>query len=509
MSDEAAQRNRLQQLVAALSPDKLDEAVRALDHVTAGGKLTLEALPGPASPAEELRAIVANAIAALRAQKWLEGLKLLEEALARNPEMREQLTPFRATAYLRTGFPDLAAKAVKMCRPEKLGIKDSMVLAKVMREAKVYDAAEELLVRIVEQDPNHKEAAALLEKTREEIKANSDPVVALAQKMMAPMVTGIELVARGGMAIVCKGYHHRLKRDVAIKILLPDFATVPGAEDRFLLEAVNLINLGHKNLVEAYSMTRKPGFTAYTMELLVGAVSTEHSVRSKGPFAWTEALKYLIAVTDALSVCHKRKIVHRDVKPDNILLLPDGRIKLIDLGAADFGNSKETTSDLFTGTLRYSAPEVLLRKPLGPPSDLYSLAITFHDLVMGIEKDVSLPPDPDTFPDEARDNLRTRGVGRLLRDILHKCLDPMPKNRYADAQALREELSKLPVGIAAMTAAKVSTSSVCDVSVEQPAQAAGATPPASGPPAPVPVSEAASPAETAPQTTNPASRPPA
>lgn len=468
MSDEAAQRNRLQQLAGALAPAMLHDATRALEHLAKGGKLILEAAPAPVSPAEELRGLVSSAIAALRAQKWSDALELLEQALARDPGLREQLTPFRATAYLRTGYPDLAARAVKMCRPEKLGIRDSLVLAKVMREAKVYDAAEELLVRIVEEDPNHKEGALLLEKTREELRSDADPVVQLARNLMAPMVTGIELVARGGMAIVCRGVHHRLKRNVAVKILLPDFANVPGAEDRFLLEAVTLINLGHKNLVEAYSITRKPGFTAYTMELLENAISTEHSVKSKGPFAWTEALKYLLAVTDALALCHKRKIVHKDIKPDNILFLPDGRIKLIDLGAAEFGNPKEAQGDLFTGTLRYSAPEVLLRKPLGPPADLYSLAVTFHDLVMGMEKDVSLPPDPTTFPDEARDNLKTRGVGRLLRDILHQCLDPLPKNRYPDAQALREELAKLPVGIAAMSASAPPPSKrVDDESVER------------------------------------------
>jgi len=183
---------------------------------------------------------------------------------------------------------------------------------------------------------------------------------------------------------------------------------------------------------------------------LQGAVSTEHSVKSKGPFAWTDALKFLVAVTDALAVCHKRKIVHKDIKPDNILMLPDGRTKLIDLGAADFGHTHGPGGDLFTGTLRYSAPEALLRKPLGPPADLYSLAVTFHDLVMGMNKDVSVPPDPLTFPDEARDNLRTRGVGRLLLQILHKCLDPMPANRYPDAATLRQELAKLPVGVAAL-----------------------------------------------------------
>lgn len=470
MSDEAAHRNRLLELVGALAPATLGEATRALEHLAAGGKVALEAITGPAPPGDELRSLVSSAIGALRAQKWADALSLLEQALARDPELREQLTPFRATAYLRTGFPDLAARAVKRCRPEKLGIKDSLVLAKVMREAKVYDAAEELLVRIVEQDPGHKEGALLLARTRAELKTDADPIVQQGRTQMAPMVTGLELVARGGMAIVCRGYHHRLKRTVAVKIFHPDFARVPGAEDRFLLEAVTLINLGHKNLVEAYSMTRKPGFTAYTMELLEDAISTEHSVKTKGPFAWTEALKYLIAVTDALVVCHKRKIVHKDIKPDNILFLPDGRIKLIDLGAAEFGHPSAAQGDLFTGTLRYSAPEVLLRKPLGPPADLYSLAVTFHDLVMGMEQDVSLPPDPVTFPDQARDNLKTRGVGRLLRDILHTCLDPMPGNRYPDASALRREFAKLPVSIAAMAASPPPVSRrVDDASVERPA----------------------------------------
>jgi hypothetical protein len=80
--------------------------------------------------------------------------------------------------------------------------------------------------------------------------------------------------------------------------------------------------------------------------------------------------------------------------------------------------------------------------------------VTFHDLVMGMNHDVSVPPDPTTFPDEARDNLRTKGVGKMLREQLHTALDPDPKKRFEDASAWRQELAKLPVAVAAMPAKK-------------------------------------------------------
>jgi hypothetical protein len=411
-------------------------------------------VPDVAPPAPpDVRALVASAVQALRASQWSSALALLERALAADPNLREQLAPFRATCFLRTGFPDLAAKVVQGIRPEKLGPKELLVLARIMREAKALDEAERLLARIVSRDPTQTEAKQLLQKIREETVAGSDPIVALARRKLAPLITRVEPLAVGGMAVVCRGYHTRLRRDIAIKILNPEYADMASAQDRFLLEAVTLVNLQHPNLVEAYSIYRQPRFTAYVMELLDGAISTEQSARSKGPFPWTEALRFLVAVTDALALCHARGLVHRDVKPDNILILPDGRVKLIDLGAADFGRSQAGSSDVFTGTLRYSAPEALLRKPLGPPADLYSLAITFHDLVMGMSHDATVPPDPTTFPEEAQANLRTRGVGRLLRDILFRCLDPSPAKRYPDARALRADLAKLPVAVAALPAA--------------------------------------------------------
>jgi hypothetical protein len=466
MSDESARRERLQKLVADLAEDRLETALKAVEHVVAGGRLQLEPLT-PAKP--DVRTLVTRTVAALKGARWSEALELSEQALSLDPELRETLTPFRATAYLKTGFPDLAARTVARCRPEKLGTRDAIVLARVMREARIYHSAESLLQSVLQKEAANREAYDLLRKVRDELKVDADPVVALVQKKMAAMVSNVELLARGGMAIVCRGYHHRLKRNVAIKVLHPDYLEVPGAQDRFLLEAVNLINIAHKNLIEAFTISRSEGFVAYVMELLEGAVSTEQSVKGKGPFAWTEALKFLVSVSDALAVCHKKKIVHRDVKPDNILLLPDGRIKLIDLGAADFGQ-QSGASDLFTGTLRYSAPEALMRKPLGPPADVYSLAVTFHDLVMGMNHDVSVPPDPTTFPDEARDNLRTKGVGKMLREQLHTALDPDPKKRFEDAAAWRQELSKLPVGVAALPAPKAEPETktrVDDQSVER------------------------------------------
>jgi serine/threonine-protein kinase len=208
------------------------------------------------------------------------------------------------------------------------------------------------------------------------------------------------------------------------------------------------------------------------MEYLEGAISAEQSVKSKGPFPWTDAMKILVAVTEALALCHKRKVVHRDLKPDNVMLLPDGRVKLIDLGAADFGPRPIGEADVFQGTLRYAAPEAVLRRPLGPSSDLYSLAVTFHDLVMGMTHDQVGLADPLTFPDEARENLRSRGVGRSLRDILHRCLDPNPAKRFPDAVALREALSKLPFGTSLPAAPQDRSVAVSDESQIEKAPAA-------------------------------------
>jgi len=462
MNKEKALKQAIVGIVARLPLDQLAEAYEFLRKLAGRTKSGAEAgasatkatapatapsqqTPPPSGKVEidESRQILDRALKEAKAGRWTEALPLFDQVQTLSPERAGQIAPYRATCFLRAGFPDLARKVVTNLPLEKLAAKEMYVLSLIMREAKIFDMAERLLVRATTREPGNRDARNLLTTVRQEAMLSADPVVQIAQQKLAPLVTQVEKIATGGMSIVCKGYHERLKRPVAIRILHPDCNDTPGLRERFFLEAVTLINLRHPNMVEAFSIHQEPKICWYTMEYLDGAVSAAEQIKQNGPFVWTEALNYLTAGCSALAGCHKKGVVHRDVNPHNLVTTSDGRIRLIGLGTADFGSKALRDCVTVHGLMRYVAPEAFLRKPLGPPSDLYSLAVTFHDLLIGLESDPCTPSDPLTFPYEFKNNLRSCGVERSLIDILRRCLDPTPSKRYPDGGVLREELARL------------------------------------------------------------------
>jgi len=398
-------------------------------------------------PAIDIREALGEAQRYLRGKEWRPALGKLEAVIRENPEMRESLAVFRATCFLKIGLPELALKSVESLRLDRMAEKECYLIGKLLAEIRVHESAARFVSRAIALNPENTGALELLEKLQQKANPKHDLLLRQIQKKLSPMVVDIEPYMSGGMAFIYRGYHQKLHQEIAIKALRPTFAKMPEAVDRFLLEAVTLINIQHPHLLEVYSILKDDQVVSYVMELLEGAESTEQRVKDKGPYPWTAALKVFVAVTDALVQCHKRQVVHRDIKPDNVLLLPDGRIKLIDLGAAEYGTQKNAGKEnLFVGNLRYSPPEALSKPILGTTADIYSLAVLFHDLVMGVpDGSQGMPPDPTTFPEEVESNLRSRGVSRLLLKILLKSLSFKADKRYPDASALREALSTLPV----------------------------------------------------------------
>lgn len=475
---ESEYRDRLQDLIRRLGPTHLP---RALDLLSALQSESLEdeapaplmavaegpegsgdpgteeseddPAPIPATPPastahvseQELKELLGRVKDHFRERDWRTTLEDIDHAVRARPMLRESLAVFQATCFLKIGLPEMAMKLVRELNSVRMAPRESFLIAKLMYELQVYDLAEKYLMQTIRKDPTHDAGKEMLQKLRGEMKTQVDPFLADVRKRLSPMITDVQPFMTGGMALVFKGFHQKMHRAVAIKALRPNFVGMAQAVDRFLLEAVTLVNLSHPNLVEVYSIVKDGPVVSYVMEFLEDAETSDQRVKTKGPYPWTDGLKVMVAVTDALTACHKRGIVHRDMKPDNILLLPDGKIKVIDLGAAEHGKREVQEGNVFAGNLRYSPPESLRRSILGPPADIYGLAVTFHDLVMGITGEQALPPDPSVFPEEVESNLRTRGVSRLFRDILVKCLSPNPDKRYPDAMALREALSQLPL----------------------------------------------------------------
>jgi hypothetical protein len=187
------------------------------------------------------------------------------------------------------------------------------------------------------------------------------------------------VLRRGGMAVVFVAFDRRLRREVAVKVhRADDRATRP----RFDREVRTLAGLDHPGLVRLYDAGQDGDDAYYVMELIEGPDLAAH-LRA-GPIGSRQAQSIGCEVADALAFIHDRGIVHRDVKPSNILVAPDGHVRLTDFGIARSSDASTLTSTgVVIGTARYLAPEQLTGQPVGPPADVYALALVMSECVTG------------------------------------------------------------------------------------------------------------------------------
>lgn len=194
----------------------------------------------------------------------------------------------------------------------------------------------------------------------------------------------IEQLGQGGMATVFKAYHASLDRYVAIKALHPAFSEDPSFEARFRREARVVAKLEHPNIVPIYDYAEHEKRPYLVMKFIEG--NTLKAELDKGPLSSEQILKVVNAVGAALAYAHKQNVLHRDVKPSNVLLATDGQIYLADFGLARIAQSGESTlsSDMIMGTPQYISPEQAMGvKELDERTDLYSFGVMLYEMVVG------------------------------------------------------------------------------------------------------------------------------
>ena len=257
-------------------------------------------------------------------------------------------------------------------------------------------------------------------------------------------------LGRGGMGVVYLARDVRLDRDVAIKVLPAHLASTPSAREQFLREARMAAKLSHPNIVPIHRVAEADGFVFFVMAYVEGETLGER-LRTRGPLPPAEAARVLREVAWALAYAHGRGIVHRDVKPDNILLeAGTGRALVTDFGIAHGGADAGPATDpgKIMGTAHFMSPEQAAGEPIDGRSDIYALGVVGYLVVSG-----RLPFESSNLPallvrqaTEAPPSVMrvAPGLPPTLGAAIDRCLARDPAARFGDGEALAEALAPSP-----------------------------------------------------------------
>ena len=269
---------------------------------------------------------------------------------------------------------------------------------------------------------------------------HKDPYIG---KMLDNRYEILERIGTGGMAIVYKAKCHRLNRLVAIKILKSDLAQNEEFRRRFNAESQAVAQLSHPNIVSVYDVSRGGDMEYIVMELIDG-ITLKQYMEKRGQLNWRESLHFITQIMRGLSHAHSRGIIHRDIKPQNIMVLRDGSVKVADFGIACLADSAQTLTQEALGSVHYISPEQARGDRPDARSDIYSSGVVLYEMLTGrlpfegesavavaIQHLSSIPLAPrEINPD----------IPEQLELICMKAMAPDLEHRYQSADAMIADL---------------------------------------------------------------------
>jgi len=267
----------------------------------------------------------------------------------------------------------------------------------------------------------------------------------------------LEQIGRGGMGVVYRAHDEHLDREVAIKVLPPGTLADDSTRRRFRNEALALSKLNHPNIATVHDFDTQQGLDFLVMEYIPGVTLSDKLAQTSLPEKQVIALGAQLA--EGLSAAHEHSVVHRDLKPGNLRITTDGRLKILDFGLAKLrasaaaGPASETLSEThaIVGTLRYMAPEQVLCGEIDARTDIHAAGAVLYEMATGQQ----------AFPSAARSQLTSEilrssppsanslntGLSPELSRIIGKCLEKEPEDRYQYAKELAIDLRRLQTGV--------------------------------------------------------------
>ena len=266
-------------------------------------------------------------------------------------------------------------------------------------------------------------------------------------KMLDNRYEILECIGNGGMAVVYKARDHRLNRLVAVKILKPELASDADFRRRFHDESQAVAMLSHANIVSVYDVSRSDGLDYIVMEMIDGLTLKQYMQRRGTPLNWREALHFITQIMRALSHAHSRGIIHRDIKPHNIMVLRDGSVKVTDFGIAQLTSAAQNTlTQEAIGSVHYISPEQAKGSHVDCRTDIYSAGVVLYEMLTG-----RLPFESDTPVGVAIQHINAipvpprslnPDVPMALEEITMKAMAPSLDQRYGTADEMLEDLKE-------------------------------------------------------------------
>ena len=252
----------------------------------------------------------------------------------------------------------------------------------------------------------------------------------------------LEKVGTGGMADVYKSKDHTLNRYVAVKVLKQEFSENANFVSKFRVEAQAAAGLMHPNIVNVYDVGEEKGIYYIVMELVDG-ITLKNYIAKRGRLGYKEAVTIALQVSMGLEVAHRNHIIHRDIKPQNIIISRDGKVKVTDFGIAKAATSDTITSNVM-GSVHYTSPEQARGGFSDEKSDVYSLGVTLYEMLTG-----EVPFDGETTVAIAIRHIQepmpsprkiNPDIPYSVDQIVLKCCEKSPDRRYQNMQELATDL---------------------------------------------------------------------